>query len=236
MRRSRYLRFDCVHHFRINLDTEEWTHEKRTLRACEEVEKAEAVMRAQEEGRRRKRCREEESRGVAAQSNPGDAGAGPAKRPTSGSHSIQSELATAKSSWLTEPRLRSSVEVDGYPHPGIVIPMCRNTVGERIEETGGMPTVGRQKRVSKYRVDANRSNAGVALPVGRRSPWVMSFPRHPWPNRLPPPSWGRSPTCPPPDVPIPISMETAATLNNEASIGQTGILICTRFIKGRCSF
>ena len=115
----------CVHSFKINLDTEEWTHMEFKLDGpFVEVEKAVALMRPQEEGKRRKRCRKEESPGVAAQSNPGDAGAGPAKRPTSRSHSIQSstdvggELATAKSSWLTEPRLRSSVEVDGYPTQG----------------------------------------------------------------------------------------------------------------------
>ena len=171
-----YFKIASRHTFRINCDTEDWTHTKMVVTDTLQVTKAVALMRPKEEGSRRKRPREEESRGVAAQSNPGDAGAGPERRPRSRSHSIQSstdvggELATAKSSWLTEPRLRSSVEVDGYPHPGIVKTMCRNTVGERIEETGGMPTVVRQKRVSKYRVDANRSNAGVALPVGRRSP------------------------------------------------------------------
>ena len=171
-----YVQFVSRHTFRINCDTGEWTHTNMDIADMVQVDKAVALKRPKEEGSRRKRPREEESRGVAAQSNPGDAGAGPTKRRRSRSHSIQSstgvggELATAKSSWLTEPRLRSSVEVDGYPHPGIVKTMCRNTVGERIEETGGMPTVVRQKRVSKYRVDANRSNAGVALPVGRRSP------------------------------------------------------------------
>ena len=174
--RSIYVKLECVHSFRVDYETEVWRHTKVTHTPALEVEKAVALMRPHDEGRRRKRHRAEESRGVAAQSNPGDAGAGPTKRSRSRSHSIQSstdvggQLATAKSSWLTEPRLRSSVEVDGYPHPGIVKTMCRNTVGERIEETGGMPTVVRQKRVSKYRGDANRSNAGVALPVGRRTP------------------------------------------------------------------